>query len=53
MGATDPRASSFRAETYAEVSVERKMAESVSAIDELTAMLREKALPAANKVTRW
>ena len=32
--------------TYAEVSIKRKMAESVEAVDELTDMLREKAYPA-------
>lgn len=35
--------------TYAEVSLERKMAESVEAVDELTEMLLAKAMPAAKK----
>mmetsp|Transcript_83011 Transcript_83011/g.165735 ORF Transcript_83011/g.165735 Transcript_83011/m.165735 type:complete len:734 (-) Transcript_83011:366-2567(-) len=35
--------------TYAEVSLERKMADSVAAVDELTEMLRDKAYPAALK----
>jgi len=34
-------------DTYAEVSMERKMASSVEAVDELTEMLRAKAYPAA------
>jgi len=33
--------------THAEVSIEKKMADSVQAVDDLTAMLREKAYPAA------
>jgi len=35
--------------THAEVSIERKMAESVQAVDDLTAMLRSKSLPAAER----
>jgi len=35
--------------SYAEVSIVRKMADSVEAVDELTDMLREKAYPAAVK----
>mmetsp|Transcript_46905 Transcript_46905/g.77620 ORF Transcript_46905/g.77620 Transcript_46905/m.77620 type:complete len:737 (+) Transcript_46905:31-2241(+) len=34
-------------QTYAAVSVERKMADSIEAVDQLTEMLRSKALPAA------
>ena len=37
-------------ETHAEVSIERKMAASVEAVDELTEMLLAKAMPAAKKV---
>ena len=36
-------------ESYADVSIQRKMADSVGAVDELTEMLRAKALPAAEK----
>ena len=36
-------------ETHAEISIERKMAASVGAVDELTEMLLAKAMPAARK----